>query len=288
MTRHILAFAFLLALPLFLFLAPATGTSAEPLLPAPLSIEGWQTLNPSDASTEKPSPMLVVDFGSARPGVGRPPVVTIVGDKGTASGVLTETVRTCRYLCGEDNDGSCHYSGLYALDKTQDQIGTPLLALPGEFRIESLTKSSPEPASLPMPGEQSPLAWEPPGSPMEITTYQVMPAADGHMSLQADTGGIEEIYHVDGKTCAARKSGRLTSVTCDAFAALFEGSTPLLLSWPDYNTAKTDILASFTSGGRDYTVIRLGLKAQDVTGLIVQDGDKWIFLTIPRDYPSLC
>lgn len=277
MIRRILVLASPLALPLFLFLTPATGTSAEPLLPAPLSIEGWQTLNPSDASAEKPSPMLVVDFGSARPGVGRPPVVTIVGEKETARGVLTETVRTCRYLCGEDNDGSCHYSGLYALDKTQDQIGTPLLALPGAFDIESLKKSPPEPASLPTPG-----------SPMEITTYQITFAADGHMSLQADTGGMEEIYHVDGKNCTAMKNDRLTSVTCDAFAALFAGSTPLLLSWPDYNTAKTNILASFTSGGRDYTIIRLGLKAQDVTGLVVQDGDKWIFMAIPRDYPSLC
>ena len=56
----------------------------------------------------------------------------------------------------------------------------------------------------------------------------------------------------------------------------------------DYGEAAAEPLALFEHAGTTYAVVRLGLKAQSVIGLVVRDEGGWHGLFLPRDYPLLC
>ena len=266
---------------------PSPGHAGEPDLPAPWQIEGWRIFQADNSQNS--TTHLAVDFGSKNIPADQKATITVLGSQGTAHGFLIETVRSCHYLCGEEGDGECHYTGLYQLDKTPEQLGVAWTALPGKHEISAFGKTSPVPSDLPKPGDETPLVWDGPSAPMEIHTYKIKSSENARLSLELDTGGIEgPPVPVEGSACKAQAVTPLTSVTCDGYAAFFEGSSPLLLSWPDYNTPKADFLATFTHGDKKYFVLRLGLKAQDVVGLLVKTKDGWRFLVVPRDYASLC
>jgi hypothetical protein len=63
---------------------------------------------------------------------------------------------------------------------------------------------------------------------------------------------------------------------------------PLLVSLADYNSSSAETAASFESNGTTYRVVRLGLKAQTVFGLLVRTESGWRALIRPRDYALLC
>ena len=47
-------------------------------------------------------------------------------------------------------------------------------------------------------------------------------------------------------------------------------------------------MARFGAGGLDYYLVRLGIKAQTVFGLLFQQGGAWQARFRPRDYALLC
>ncbi len=88
--------------------------------------------------------------------------------------------------------------------------------------------------------------------------------------------------------CAIRRTDALASLTCRSLALLVDRGRPLLVSFPDYNLAAAEVVARFSSGGLTHYLIRLGLKAETLFGLLTDTPDGWRPLFRRRGYPALC
>ena len=88
--------------------------------------------------------------------------------------------------------------------------------------------------------------------------------------------------------CTLGQTGGLTAVSCNSLALIVARDASLLLSYPDYNLAAAEVTARFTLGPAILYLVRLGLKAQTVFGLLYEEQGGWRGLFRPRDYALLC
>ena len=65
-------------------------------------------------------------------------------------------------------------------------------------------------------------------------------------------------------------------------------AAPLLFSYPDFNPAAAQVVATVGLGKTTLYLVRLGLKAQTAFGLLYETEDGWRGLIRPRDYALLC
>jgi hypothetical protein len=281
-------------------LAASTALAHEGFLPAPYQVDGVLRFR-SDHYRENDgltlrAPLIAVDLGTAagkpHPGSDSFRVMTFVGTGGGASGTLYDIRKTCDYLCGDDGE-ACHYVALYSLNTPLEALGTPLMALAGNRDLTAFRDLRPiTPASGPAPRLTpgrgfAPPVWSPYAS--EDPTYRI-----GGWSPQPRTLRLEQRYGdgkiitTDAPDCEFREAEGLTFARCNGLALILDGSDVLLLSFPDYNMAAAEAIARFAAGGRTYLVVRLGLKAQTVFGLLTKTPEGWRARFRPRDYALLC
>jgi hypothetical protein len=103
---------------------------------------------------------------------------------------------------------------------------------------------------------------------------------------QRDPSG--EVVRLQGEQCESAHDGELLSLSCSGFALIVADGRPLLFSYPDYNIAAAEAVATFTLHGRVHYLVRYGAKAQTVFGLIARGPEGWQALFRPKDYALLC
>ena len=98
--------------------------------------------------------------------------------------------------------------------------------------------------------------------------------------------GEEQSFDEPG--CRAGTAADLTVMQCQSLAFIAAKGVPLLISVPDYNEAAATPVASFTHDGALHVIVRLGLKAQTVYGLLVKRGDSWVPLFRKAERALMC
>jgi hypothetical protein len=244
------------------------------------------------------APYVIVDLGNAEK---RPPparegleTMTLLGTGGSAPGRLYDIRKTCNFLCGDEGE-ACHYEALYSLPQAAvARLGTPLVALAGEIETGNLRAFSDQaarPAKLEPPAnpaaEFRPPLWT--ADPDAAPRYRVT-AWDGATGALAMEFRYRDqpANEVLGRNCRAQGLGVLTALSCDGMALLVDDSRVLLFSWPDYNLAAAAPVLAFEAAGASHYLVRLGLKAQTVFGLLTGGSGGWRGAFRPRDYDLLC
>ena len=272
---------------------------AEALLPAPYQVEAVERSVPYSYTEDESlgPPMITVDLGTAE---GRTPPVregletmTFLGAGGSAVGQLYDISKHCDYLCGDELE-ECHYVARYSLPPDTPALEAPLAALPGTLEltdyhdprqaewIDNFTLAYVWTAT-----GFSPEAWRP--SSQGATSHKLESWNEDSKDIAFRTrfpDGNE--FSAQAGSCRLRQGGDLNEVACNGLSLLFAEGTPLLLSYPDYNSPAARAVSSFTQGDRTYYLVLLGLKAQSVFGLLTKTLEGWIGHFQPRDYALLC
>ena len=123
----------------------------------------------------------------------------------------------------------------------------------------------------------------------------VLKTANGGTSWSAASSGITNLtirtlvaLPAVQTTLYAGTAAGLTQLACHGIAVIAADGVPLLLSVPDYNDAIATPVARFTANGETHVLVRLGLKAQTIYGLLVKRGDKWVPLFRRAERALLC
>jgi hypothetical protein len=287
--------------------AAGSAGAQTPQLLAPYQIESVETrfeIYGDDL------PMVVVAFtrapDSANPEAGLsaselepPEIVTIVGEAGWIHAGLTGVEKRCEFPCSLEGGDECHWTGLYSPLGPLADIGTPVAALPGRLELTEFVALEPIPGLEPLPGlvdsvphlqasdEASPLIWE--RTPDWQPTYRVDTwTADGgilDLTIIQPTG---DSTRVQAGGCESTPREWLLTIDCNGLSLIASRGKPLLVSWPDYNLAKADVIARFEYAGSRHYVVRLGSKAQDLIGLLSGEPTGWRARFRQRDWASLC
>ena len=280
---------------------PAPALAHEGLLPAPYQIDGLVRFKSDryrlDDGLGLNPPLVAVDLGDARkapyPDSKRLQTMTFVGSAGIGFGKLTDIQKHCDYLCGDAGE-ECHYVGLYALDDPVERIGTPLIAIPGAPALAGFRAPPPAVAGAEAVLPQAPigrdfadLAWAPYGKDGPALRIAAWDGENRRLELEARwrSGGRVQ---ATGRNCVLRRIDEVTEVQCDGVALIVGAAAPLLLSYPDYNLASAQVVATLGLGKATLYLVRLGLKAQTAVGLLYRAGDGWRGLFRSRDYAVLC
>jgi hypothetical protein len=285
--------------PMVLVLAAAVGfvpvPAAGELLPAPFQIDGVERDLTGRFGIE--TYVIQVDLGAA---AGKPVPsgesfrkMTVLGSSGASPAFLHDIRKVCEFLCGDEGE-ECHYVARVSPTRPLEEIGTPLAVIPGAHGIEAFRSFDVETA--PAPSElidewlgrdfERPI-W--PTDPNSVLEYRLResPAADRELGLEYRWSG-GEVYSVEDRDCGVRRNAGLSELACSSFAMIAQEGRPLLVSLADYNSATAETVAAFESDGMAYRVVRLGLKAQTVIGLLVETESGWRAMIRPRDYGLLC
>ncbi len=293
--------AAVLALCTLMLAAGAPALAHKGLLPAPYQIDGLVRFKSDryrlDDGLGLNPPLVAVDLGDARkaphPDSTRLQTMTFVGSAGIGFGKLTGIQKHCDYLCGDAGE-ACHYVGLYALDDPIERIGTPLIAIPGAPALAGFQAPPPAAAGaeavLPQAligRDFADLAWAPYGKDGPALRIAAWDGENRRLELEArwKSGGK---FQTTGRNCALRRIDEVTEVQCDGVALIVGDVAPLLLSYPDYNLASAQVVATLGLGKANLYLVRLGLKAQTAFGLLYRGEDGWRGLFRPRDYALLC
>lgn len=291
-----IAFWILLVPALFGYLTAALAH--ETLLPAPYQIDGVVRLK-DDRHRLGPGlnlnpPVIAVDLGSAEgphPDAKKLARMTFLGSAGIGFGELQDIQKHCDYLCG-DSAEECHYTGLFALDGPMEALGTPLAAIPGTHALTEFRSFFPQPvdaAAVVLDGQAdfTALAWAPYGADGPMARIDSWDGAQGRLGLDLRWRS-GEVFSGDGEQCTVSRADALIQLSCNPVALLLDGSLPLLLSYPDYNTAAAEAVSAAKFGNSTLYLVRLGLKAQTMFGLLYRDAVDWRGLFRPRDHALLC
>ncbi|MDH3283686.1 MAG: hypothetical protein OEQ13_03025 [Acidobacteriota bacterium] len=267
--------------------------AGEPL-PAPLQIDAVEQVLSDRTGLEVP--LVVVDLGAAKdrkvPARADVARMTVLGTTGASVASLHDVRKVCDFLCGDELE-ECHYVARVSLARPLDEVGTPVAAFVGDREISAFQPAESDATETPInPGADfaevfvRPV-W--PDDPASAAAYRLdePEAADRELRIEYRWPG-GEVYSMEDRECSLRRRGRLGELSCSAFAMVLLGERPLLVSFPDYNDPAAEVVASFESGGMRYHVVRLGLKAQTVFGLLYERDGGWHALIRPRDYALLC
>ncbi len=281
--------------------AAAHEPAHEELLPAPYQIDGVVRFKSDryrlDDGLGLNPPLVAVDLGDARkaphPGSERLQTITFVGSAGIGFGKLTDIQKHCDYLCGDAGE-ECHYVGLYALDDPIERIGTPLIAIPGAQALAGFRAPPPETSGAEVVLPQgligrdfADLAWASYGKDGPEVRITAWDAENRGLELEARLSSGDP-FRAEGRDCALRRIDELTEMQCDGVALIVGAAAPLLFSYPDYNLAAAQVVATVGLGKSTLYLVRLGLKAQTAFGLLYRAEDGWRGLFRPRDYALLC
>jgi hypothetical protein len=260
-------------------------------LEAPYQVEATaMLLNEPWAKRNPDAPRLVlVDLdpmtAPTQADVDRWSAATVLTAYGTTRAHLVEFRKSCQFLCGVDQEETCHYQALLQMEQYFD--GAEILAvLPGDVEIGDLQALTLRPAtSLPAWSKEfHEVAW-PTDDSGRIRIDGWNPNTK-RLQFSMQAMGDEQSFDEPG--CRASTAAELTAMQCQSLAFIAADGVPLLVSVPDYNEAVATRVASFTHGGVPHVIVRLGLKAQTVYGLLVKRGEKWVPLFRKTERALMC
>ncbi|MBI1363652.1 MAG: hypothetical protein GC134_06675 [Proteobacteria bacterium] len=207
---------------------------------------------------------------------------------------LIDKQRSCELLCGDDQPQTCHVVAIYKA-KIAGYVGQVYAALPYLAQISKQEVIDPlqHPSRLPknLRGH------------VGKTVFTPMYPNDLALRLQGwdfDTDSVLFDYKYKGSEGpfeAARVPGcgifgqdRFLNVDCgDNLSLMFEDDHLLLVSFADYGRAVAKILLGFEMNGKRQYLVRIGLKSEEVIGLLEPDeSGGWILRLRPADYPKMC
>lgn len=267
------------------------------LLPAPYQVQGVVQyrgdVDRGDDGLSLGAVLVAVDLGAAE-GKSTPSrkalaEMTLLGTAGATVGRLREIVKQCDYLCGGEEE-ECHYVALVEVSEPLEGLGTPVAALAGSHEAAGFAAagSGADTGSLDRlaAGLSAPV-WDPHLSSKPLFRLRDWKPEAGTATLDL-LYGTGEPTAVPLQSCRASDYGGLVGLACNSVALLVADGQPLLVSYPDYNLPAAEAVAGFRSGGLSYRLVRLGLKAQTVFGLLAETPDGWRARIRQRDYALLC
>jgi hypothetical protein len=272
----------------------APGAEAQDMPPAPFQVES--VVRPIAAralAPDQPRKLIVIDLGTAEDGA-KPAftepgaAVTVLYERGASSAFVVEIVKSCAFVCGFEEGETCHWQALLAPEPDARLLGEPLLALP----VADPKRSVPYQAWTPSPA--SAVRWRdgfarpvwPEQDPSEIRIDDWRP--DGgrlSASLRLASG---EVQPIEDQGCTATDAAGMVALACPSLSILAADGVPLLVSWTDYHPAAAVPVARLTIEGREAVLVRFSTKIDILHGLLVRDGDRWVPLIRPTDYPTVC
>lgn len=263
----------------------ALGASASEQWAAPYSLEGQKGRTFRVVLAEKAPKDVKSRLG----------VMTLVGQKGLATGRLQKVESVCVDLC--EDSRVCHAVGVYTQEPGTQDVGQGLAALPG--RVAGKTQAPPPVSPEPAPTakqwtsrdfqtsvDEQPKATDP-GLPRMAFRWGLR--ADGGAVLEERQFGAD--YYappIQLAQCRQERQPPFTRITCPAASLLYDQQQLLFASFADYGVATTEWLTTLQSGGQEAYLVKVGLKTQAVPGLLFRDGGRWRLLIRPADYPLLC
>ncbi|MCP3136434.1 hypothetical protein [Pyxidicoccus xibeiensis] len=225
-------------------------------------------------------------------------VMTVLGKKGLAPALLKRTEPVCVQLTEERP--TCHTVGVYTQEPGTGDIGEGLTALAGRVQGQLSAPSPVVPMEPPSAGRWSSASFEVPVEertgphliPADVPPrgYRWAPAGDGDAVLaSSDLGPDFFSPRLRLSTCSQERQPPFTRLTCPIGGSLLYADTRLLVaSFEDYASPATEWVATLRSGTEDLYLVRVGIKAQTLIGLLFRDGDRWRLLLRPADYAVLC
>lgn len=198
---------------------------------------------------------------------------TMLTEYGPAPANLMEIRKSCKFLCGVEEEETCHYQAVLDLQDDYD-VGNMVVAFPGTVEVTDFETLVPRPVySVPTWSPEFHAQLWPADEPGRIRIDGWNPNTK---RLQFSIQAIGEEHSFDEQSCRASTAAGLTLIACHGIAMIAADGVPLLLSFPDDNVATATPVAKFTHDGELHVVVRLGLKAQTIHGLLVRRGDRWI------------
>ncbi len=293
MSRDVVRFGAVCGLLAIVGSDAAAGGQSDAVLSAPYQVEAVsRSRDRFDETPDLGTPRVVVDLGSAEdkpwPDRDAYSTMTLIGTAGTMTAHLEDIVKTCEALCGDEAE-ECHYVAQLLPAGDPETLGDPVAAFAG---LHTLADFAPTPGSVPQPqldrdslsSQLLPPAW--PTSQQGVPRYRFR-RHDGALIMDSQYG-VSDIQEVSLGECGFYDRGALVRMVCDGAEALIADGLPVLVSFPDYNIASADVLASLAHGEQTYYVVRLAIKAQTIYGLLYEDGGRWHARFRPRDYALLC
>jgi hypothetical protein len=260
-------------------------------LEAPYQVEAGMVplTEPWAKRTHDASGLVVVDLdpmtAPTQADVERWSTATVLSLYGNSRAGLVEIRKSCQFLCGVDQAESCHYQAV--LQPEQYLEGRDVLAaLPGDVEISELEMLTLRPAAA-LPAWSKDFrtqAW-----PADETgRFRIDGWNPNTKRLQFTAQAMGEEQSFDEPGCRASAAAGLTAIQCPSLALIAADGVPLLMSVPDYNEATATPLARFTANGETHVLVRLGLKAQTIYGLLVKRGDMWVPLFRKAERALMC
>jgi hypothetical protein len=218
---------------------------------------------------------------------------TILTEAGPMRAGLLDIRKSCQFLCGVEppmpveEAETCHYQAALVPDPKSDTGGANFLAaFPGKVDITEFQMWEAPPL-------RSSPAWSPEFHAQAWPTDEA-----GRIRIDGWNPNTKRLQYtvqvmggersIDEPGCRASTAAGLTHIACQGIALIAADGVPLLVSVPDYNQAIATPVASFMHDGALHVVVRLGLKAQTVYGLLVKSGHAWVPLFRKAERPLLC
>lgn len=211
---------------------------------------------------------------------------TVLTEAGPVRAGLMDIRKSCQFLCGTGEEETCHYEAALVLDQSADTGGNVLAAFPGAVEVTEFKLLQPAPlrTSPAWSAEFHAQLWP----TEEAGRIRIDGWNPNTRRLQYSIQAMGEEHSFDEPGCRAATAEGLTAIQCQSLAVIAADGVPLLLSWPDYNIASAAPVARFRHDGALHVLVRLGLKAQTVYGLLVKRGDTWVPLFRKAERALLC
>lgn len=218
-------------------------------------------------------------------------VMTVLGKKGLAPARLQRTEPVCVQLT--EARPTCHTVGVYTQEPGTEDIGEGLTALAGRVqgRLQAPSPARPmERASArSLTSFQVPVEEHAGTEELPATGYRWEPTEDGDAVLASSGMGPDFFApRIQLGECRQERQPPFTRLTCPAASLLYADGRLLAASFADYGIATTEWVATLHSGVEELYLVRVGLKAQALIGLLFRDGPRWRLLLRPADYALLC
>jgi len=210
---------------------------------------------------------------------------TVLTPSGTVAATLVRTERMCEWLCevGGENGKECHFE---AVLRTSARVVHPVAVLAGSPDVREIA-TIPAGADQPIGSPDRWIAAEPFND--GLATLRWTRFSDGVFLSRQDMGRDFYAPPIDLASCALRPAAPFTIVSCPTVELLYEGSRAIAVSFADYGKDTVEPLLRFRLDGREAVVIRLGLKAEVATALLLRGDDRlWRLNFRDFDYAQLC
>jgi hypothetical protein len=244
---------------------------------------------------------VTVDFGTVDPSSNKEQFgeMTLLTASGPEPVTLKEFDEVCVHLCGEPSgvEGeeefgpTCHFVGLYERPVKTDG-GDPFVALPGRIKISAWMSVEKTGSGTGIVQEQ----WIADSYKTPVGGF----AGDYRWAIDYKTGDAvlmnrsmgPDFYapHIELKSCELGEYRNFLRLNCGSNAdLLYSGSGDLLiLSLGEYGNAAAQPIVEFSIDDVNYALVRVGLKAHVVYGLLTRIDGQWKLLIRPVDYPLMC